>query len=566
MNVEDFVRKKAGTQQTGGRAQMSREQREREQRALQAKVPTNGATTAHRQAGQQNTSAVRQSGGTVIGQAAPQQQPQRRRSNDSRGPAHDMYDTDAESIDTTTHGQSLVPVGHSQPFGQQDAQDDYEDGDSNASYESSSGDEQDDEQQQQHKTYDQIVEQFDIHHMTREEQITFFKNQGLTFPDEGNSYPTTTSGPPDGFPDNWTLDQDALSQRNGHRSSPSPSDRPVSRSNIHPAGQQPNSQGQYVQAPQQNMPKQTVFQQGAKLRKIQNVTAKAAPGGDRPQANIVPQLNPYPPTYRHENHQSVPQAKIAPPQSLPAQLKSVPQYEPQQAYGIAGPEASPVNQHAKSSIPWSIYSKSSARNTQDQSNPSYQAALPTALAARPAAVKPKVEPVIIHEPNPETPPPEPRPESKEPQPGNGDYDLPALYEKTYDELKAEDFDTVPRGKPQVLSDDMLQKPLAERLSHVGDHLDAGDQHKFFGALNTNEWQDAGDWFLDQFSDIIKRTKEARQKKRKLASDFEDQIEKRYRHVAKRQQHVKDALDKMKTQGEGLVPKSPRPSKSPAPKK
>jgi hypothetical protein len=26
------------------------------------------------------------------------------------------------------------------------------------------------------------------------------------------------------------------------------------------------------------------------------------------------------------------------------------------------------------------------------------------------------------------------------------------------------------------------------------------------------------------------------------------------------------LDKMKTQGEGLVPKSPRPSKSPAPKK
>ena len=55
---------------------------------------------------------------------------------------------------------------------------------------------------------------------------------------------------------------------------------------------------------------------------------------------------------------------------------------------------------------------------------------------------------------------------------------------------------------------------------------------------------------------------ARQQKRKLATEFEDEIEKRYRYVAKRQHHVEGALDKMKTQGEGLVPKSPRASKSP----
>jgi hypothetical protein len=37
-------------------------------------------------------------------------------------------------------------------------------------------------------------------------------------------------------------------------------------------------------------------------------------------------------------------------------------------------------------------------------------------------------------------------------------------------------------------------------------------------------------------------------------------------VSKKQHQVKDAMDKMQSQGEGLVPRSPRPSKSPKPKK
>jgi flagellar hook-basal body complex protein FliE len=85
-------------------------------------------------------------------------------------------------------------------------------------------------------------------------------------------------------------------------------------------------------------------------------------------------------------------------------------------------------------------------------------------------------------------------------------------------------------------------------------------------LPTTEWEDAGDWFLDQFSSIIKRTKEARQKKRKLAQEFEKEVEKRHKHVSKKQHQVESAMSKMQTQGQGLVPRSPKPSVSPRPKK
>jgi hypothetical protein len=147
-----------------------------------------------------------------------------------------------------------------------------------------------------------------------------------------------------------------------------------------------------------------------------------------------------------------------------------------------------------------------------------------------------------------------------------DYDAGDLHDMTYDQLKNESFNTDPRAPEQPLPEDVLQKSLVERLEHVQKTLEPEQQATFFRLLPTSEWEDAGDWFLEQFGDIITRTKEARQKKRKLAQGFEDEIEKRHKHVSKKQQQVQAAMDKMKAQGEGLVPRSPRPSKSPRPKK
>ena len=141
-----------------------------------------------------------------------------------------------------------------------------------------------------------------------------------------------------------------------------------------------------------------------------------------------------------------------------------------------------------------------------------------------------------------------------------DYDHTTLFGMSYEQLRNESFDTNPLARPSVLSKEDLQKPLVERLELVQQNPDAVQQSEFFQSLPTTEWEDAGDWFLDRFQDIIRRTKEARQQKRKLAQEFEADVEKRHEHVSKRQHQVQQAMEKMKSQGEGLVPRSPRSRK------
>jgi hypothetical protein len=154
------------------------------------------------------------------------------------------------------------------------------------------------------------------------------------------------------------------------------------------------------------------------------------------------------------------------------------------------------------------------------------------------------------------------PESEGP---SEDYDAPVLFDMSYEQLHKEDFDHEPRGTNRVLSADMQSRSLIERLVHVQNKCNPVDQSQFFRALPTREWEDAGDWFLDQFSKVINRAKEVRQNKRKIAREFEDKVQGRYTQVAKRQRNVEDALGEMKEKGQGLIPKSPRASKEPVAK-
>ncbi|KAH7120956.1 extracellular mutant protein 11-domain-containing protein [Dendryphion nanum] len=149
-----------------------------------------------------------------------------------------------------------------------------------------------------------------------------------------------------------------------------------------------------------------------------------------------------------------------------------------------------------------------------------------------------------------------------------DYEDKELFGMSYEQLKNEDFDTDPRAEEPRLTEKMRQKPLEERLQHVQKNIDPNHHAEFFTTLPTKEWEDAGDWFLDRFSDIIKRAKDARQHKRKLAQDFEDEVEKRHIHVSKKRHIVETALGGMKSKGQDLIPtpRTPRASKSPAPSK
>lgn len=161
---------------------------------------------------------------------------------------------------------------------------------------------------------------------------------------------------------------------------------------------------------------------------------------------------------------------------------------------------------------------------------------------------------------------EPAPVSEGPAFLEGDYEFDVLADMEYDDLRDESFDKNPCERDPVLPKEMREKPLSERLQFVQHELDPTKQSEFFSALPTSEWEDAGDWFLDQFSAIVKKTREARQKKRRAAQDLEREIEERHQHIAQKQRLVKDAMVKMQAQGEGLVPKSPRASKSPRPRR
>ena len=138
-----------------------------------------------------------------------------------------------------------------------------------------------------------------------------------------------------------------------------------------------------------------------------------------------------------------------------------------------------------------------------------------------------------------------------------DYTAEKLARLSYKELKDESFDTDPRPPPPVLSPDMLRKPLEERLEHVKQSLAFEDQHRFFSSLSLSEWEEAGSWFGVQFGQLMQKMQEARHQTRKLAREFEVEIELRNEDIAKKQCKVEDAMAQMKSHGQGILPRTPK---------
>jgi hypothetical protein len=447
-----------------------------------------------------------------------------------------MYDTDADSIDTTVN-QFVIQVEDSQTkqpqylqhaeivdFGSEGADGDEDDATDDDDDENGEQEDRDDYDENDPKDHRMTQEESDFlerqgkAHLPFEDAVAFLaqaRSQGFPTVD-GDSYPTTT----DGDPTEWRRDQgltpESPSSRrsvmNGHRSIAQPSMR-----------RQP--QGGSNAQPMHNSAK--LFKQSANIRDQQRVNAYPNPQLDQGYHPITaPVQSSQPPSYSQVKHEFL----IAPSVSANAQ--------PNQVAFNQAPQAFPQPGAARAQATKLTKNEARASSTRNKTVPIIPKSAPVEhvpvqdLIARPAC----------------------------------DYDLEVLHKMSYDQLKIESFDTNPHAKDPPLSEDMLQKPLVERLEHVQKNFDPIKQSEFFHALPTREWEDAGDWFLEQFGSIINRTKEARKQKRKLAEGFEDEIEKRHKHVSKKFRQVKDAMSKMQAQGEGLVPRSPRPSKSPKPKR
>ena len=136
-----------------------------------------------------------------------------------------------------------------------------------------------------------------------------------------------------------------------------------------------------------------------------------------------------------------------------------------------------------------------------------------------------------------------------------DFDPANLYTKNFGDLKRMAFDDDPRAAAPILGEVDQAKSLTDRLALVSG-FPPDQQATFFSSLGLDDWEEAGDWFIDQFSQILRRLKDARREKRNLALAFEDEIEQRHEAVSRRRIIVDHALRGMKTSGAAVLRQTP----------
>lgn len=456
----------------------------------------------------------------------PQQHVQQRSGGDQRHP----WGTDTGSIDSTAN-QSVIRVKDEPKVNQQQMQfEDHEAGDDEDAFDEDGREE--DEGSEWSEDVGAYLAENNLADASHEDQRAFLiKTQPQLFPTiDGDSYPTTTDGDP-------TVWDEQHHPRFEDLGSPPPSPKRLFREDLDPSSLHQRSLQLNTASGHGNaaMPQDhKIWQQSAQLREQQRADNAFH---DRNQP-FQPHATAYPSTSQ-------------PPRNIQA---TVQQHNATLPATQARPEV--TIQGVRSSLPQA--SSGLPPGPQHHQNPIPNIIQPAPASKYTSTIRAKVVPTL-------QPHIEPAPSEEPVVLPNCDYDETVLFNMEYDQLKDESFDTNPRAHTPILPEEVRSKPLTERLEYA-QKLDPANQSEFFGALPTDEWEDAGGWFLEQFSAIIKKTKEARQKKRTAAKSFEEEIEERHQHVAKKQRLVASAMSKMKAQGEGLIPRSPGPSKSPRPRR
>lgn len=130
-----------------------------------------------------------------------------------------------------------------------------------------------------------------------------------------------------------------------------------------------------------------------------------------------------------------------------------------------------------------------------------------------------------------------------------DYDDKALSQKTFGDLLNEPFDLDPAQAGNDQGGD--GNPLSNKLDRFANQPEE-EQREFFASMTMEDWEESGDWLVDRFTDLMKRMKEARREKRKIAVDFEMEAAKRAEAVEKRSDALDRKMCKMRQDGLRVV--------------
>jgi hypothetical protein len=134
-----------------------------------------------------------------------------------------------------------------------------------------------------------------------------------------------------------------------------------------------------------------------------------------------------------------------------------------------------------------------------------------------------------------------------------DYDDETLRGMKYSDLKSDTWDEYPNPKSFQFPAE-LQGPnveLGDKIKYYADKRD-DDLTLFFEQLSTKEWEQAGDWLIDKFADLLKQLKEKRQEKRAFAEQFEAEIEAREKAVRGKSENLEKKFKEMKASGEDVL--------------
>ena len=139
-----------------------------------------------------------------------------------------------------------------------------------------------------------------------------------------------------------------------------------------------------------------------------------------------------------------------------------------------------------------------------------------------------------------------------------DYSSDWLASMSYADLAKEQFDHDPRATSNGLPKDQGAEPLAKKLSYLCNLPSSSSEeqpdprYQFFSSLSIDDYEECGDIIVDQFAAILKRFKELRREKRKVAGDFEGQIAARQAAVQARQEVLQNDLGRLKEDGQKMV--------------
>ncbi|MCJ1364810.1 hypothetical protein MMC16_003927 [Acarospora aff. strigata] len=133
-----------------------------------------------------------------------------------------------------------------------------------------------------------------------------------------------------------------------------------------------------------------------------------------------------------------------------------------------------------------------------------------------------------------------------------DYEPPALHAMPYSDLATQPFDHNPRAPPSILPDHLSSAPLPSKLQHITTLPSPDDRSTFFSALTLTEWEESGDWFVERFGALVKRMKDARTERRRIAVELEEEVARREEVVRKSREGLQLEMEKMKRGGEDVL--------------